>query len=495
MRYASLVLGASVSFLFACANGDLCAEDGAAASKSPLAGASWPDGIVHVCWTASSAARSDFATVSVRTQHLVEANWGAAADLTFTGWSDTCAASADTYGSFPRATISINVTTGALGAYCAGDGPGVFDDGKCQFGYTPDVNTMNIGTWDDALQFRARVLHEFGHALGLAHQPDKDGPAGCVDPDSPDYRGPVRDENSIMLSTYADVTDQLSGWDALKMREAYGPPRPTYSADVDGDGRDDSIVVSDNAVYVRKASVDGLGVTQLATPLTWQVLGDDRPGSGDRGTALADVNADGRADFIRVQNDGLFVSLSTGTTFDSPKRWSDTLFYGTLGTFFADVTGDGCADAIAVGPRRVTVRVAEAAGFGPETTWRTGYFESAVAILFGDVTSAPARLDDGEVPCGAGVGAPINPVCKIGTADMVVAYRDWVTVYPSTGGALGNPLKFAADDSYGELGTRLTTIKGDPWESLLLSHEYGTMVRQSTGSSFDEPEVWSGPQP
>jgi hypothetical protein len=72
---------------------------------------------------------------------------------------------------------------------------------------------------------------------------------------------------------------------------------------------------------------------------------------------FADVTGDGKADAIRVNDNGVDVRRSTGDGF-APKLegWTNGPYHGDRGEHFADVTGDGKADAIAVNENTVTVR-------------------------------------------------------------------------------------------------------------------------------------------
>src|SRR5499427_11165752 len=77
-------------------------------------------------------------------------------------------------------------------------------------------------------------------------------------------------------------------------------------------------------------------------------------GSGDT-PYFADVNGDGKQDLIIVNSSTVSVMLgnSNGSGFLAPLDFTGGPFFGTAGTFFADVDGDGKADAIAVNTRRV----------------------------------------------------------------------------------------------------------------------------------------------
>ena len=68
---------------------------------------------------------------------------------------------------------------------------------------------------------------------------------------------------------------------------------------------------------------------------------------------LADMNGDDMADVVGFGHSGLYVSLSTGTSFTAPQLWVDNFGYeaenwrvDTHPRLLADVTGDGKVDVI-----------------------------------------------------------------------------------------------------------------------------------------------------
>ena len=81
------------------------------------------------------------------------------------------------------------------------------------------------------------------------------------------------------------------------------------------------------------------------------------------------MTGDGKADAIVVNTDGpapnfVVVRRSTGKGFAPNEPWiPDTPYYGSRGTYFADVNGDGKADAIVVNDDGVTVRLSNGSKF------------------------------------------------------------------------------------------------------------------------------------
>jgi len=124
-----------------------------------------------------------------------------------------------------------------------------------------------------------------------------------------------------------------------------------YFADVTGDGRADAVVVTTGGTFVRRST----GLLFTSNEFWSSPFYNLDTGAG-RGTFLTDVNGDGRADAVVVNNSSIFVKLSTGINFGSVATPWAGAFFGTRGTFFADVTGDRGADAIVVNDGGLTVR-------------------------------------------------------------------------------------------------------------------------------------------
>jgi hypothetical protein len=89
---------------------------------------------------------------------------------------------------------------------------------------------------------------------------------------------------------------------------------------------------------------------------------------------LADVNGDGKQDIVAFWDDGVYVSLSTGSGFTQPTRWIDNFSYNNGGwrvdkhlRLLADVNGDGKADVVGFGDAGVYMALSEGAHFGQVT--------------------------------------------------------------------------------------------------------------------------------
>jgi hypothetical protein len=164
----------------------------------------------------------------------------------------------------------------------------------------------------------------------------------------------------------------------------------TFFADVNGDGKADAIAVNADGIAVHLST--GSDFSNANPTYRWTVGGF----SGTLGTFFADVDGDGKADAIAVNPDGIAVRLSTGHSFPIPgnpkHRWTFTGFYGSKGTFFADVDADGKADAIAVNDDRIAVLYSVGIGFSPEKGqqprspyWTSDPFFGTIGTFIADV--------------------------------------------------------------------------------------------------------------
>lgn len=248
-----------------------------------------------------------------------------------------------------------------------------------------------------------------------------------------------------------------------------------FFADVDGDGKADAIAVSDSGVTVRRS--DG---TKFLSNETWatgliassyHINGVSYPN-----IYFVDVNNDGAADAVTVDDNGVWVRLADKVNhlFQSPAiNWTGGAFYGTKGTFFADVTGDGAADAIAVntnllGSAVITVRPSNWTSFLANQTWPS----------FSYIPTAFANLD------GAG---GLDEVMNRGSSGIVV------------GQSVGSSFKFrswTASAFYGDIGTYYADVDNDPnypntADAIAVNHNV-VYVRRSTGGSLNAQENWSG---
>lgn len=165
-------------------------------------------------------------------------------------------------------------------------------------------------------------------------------------------------------------------------------------ADVDGDGRDDYLWVHPNSgatiLYLNGGySADG--------GIEWVYKGEIATGVGEaEGVVFADINGDGRDDYLWVSPEGLVSAYLNGGEQEGGGGWLWTPLGVIAGqgtgatretTRFADIDGDGRADYMAVGPGG-ELNAWLNFGYGDVPDWRplggiaTGIGEAAGVRLF-----------------------------------------------------------------------------------------------------------------
>ncbi|MEO0881160.1 MAG: hypothetical protein AAFY34_00385 [Pseudomonadota bacterium] len=185
--------------------------------KRSVAGmdAVWQTPVIPVCWENMDPEHADGLTW---TEDAVRQTWEKVSNLTFTGW-ETCEDNS--------AGIRIKV---------ADEVPRVEDLGRALDGL-PDGMVLNFTfeSWgadcQDFREFciRALAVHEFGHAIGLTHEHNRDDAREVCDAD---IQGPLPaffmtryDPTSIMnyCSPEWNNQGQLSALDVAGVRMLYGP--------------------------------------------------------------------------------------------------------------------------------------------------------------------------------------------------------------------------------------------------------------------------------
>jgi hypothetical protein len=410
---------------------------------------------IPVCFSSTTVAQSNFAALKTIAMNAVIRTWTQATGVRFTGW-----------GQCPQPgtpkTINVGLNTVNVGCDAAqACSPG--------FGGCPDRVDINVcpPAWSDLT-----MVHEFGHALGFGHEFERsDFPEtpGCGGDDfSGDALHTIPDPNSVMNSGYCHSNPELSSFDISGSQNLWG--RPNFFADVNGDGRADGIVVNPDGVWVRLTDTSGKmpasGVKNWTGSGFW----------GWKGTHFADVNGDKKADLVAVDDAGVAVRLSTGTSFAAHKYWTTSPFWGERGTYFADVSGDGKADAVAVNnDTQVFVRKSSGSGFGATERWLGAAPNDREPRNF--LVNVNGTDSDGK-----------------SRADLVAVNSNGLVVCKAkTTGGFGTCSNWTSNTFFaGTRGTFFADYNGDKKvDAIKLDSSDGTyfsvVVRYSSGSTFNAP--------
>ncbi len=150
--------------------------------------------------------------------------------------------------------------------------------------------------------------------------------------------------------------------------------------DVNGDGRPDIAGFADSGVYV--AVGNGSGGFGPVKKWSSQFGGGNGWSLSRNVRTLADVTGDGRADVVGFNGPGVMVSRNAGSRFESATRWvSEFGSSATAGTWstgrhlrlLGDVTGDGKADVVGFGDTGVQVSVSTGSRFREPVRWSSSF--------------------------------------------------------------------------------------------------------------------------
>ncbi|MEV4813345.1 FG-GAP repeat domain-containing protein [Micromonospora avicenniae] len=192
----------------------------------------------------------------------------------------------------------------------------------------------------------------------------------------------------VQRSGFPDRYDQA----AAKARTLLAEAARTHaiaggsSTDVTGDGRDDVLTFTQNAladVYVANST----GTAFAGTSVKW----NDFFSIGGETASSGDVNGDGRDDIVTFahSNTGdVYVALSNGSSFGGGQKWHDWFAPGAEIGAVGDVNGDGRDDIVAFTHNAagdVYVALSTGTSFGPGQKWHEFFSPFGEYPAVGDV--------------------------------------------------------------------------------------------------------------
>jgi len=413
-------------------------------SRILMTGNVYPDRrSIPACWSPSSWNRDDFAPFKTNVESAIYRSWTQATGLTLVGVDDPCPD--DTNGMIH---LHMKDPVGSSNS---------------DVGYRSHTNT-GVSLRSDSKDHV--FIHEFGHALGFAHEfrhPDFPEGSACKDDPLPgDTLNTPGDWASIMNSTYCNSQLALSYWDRIGVQHAYG--FPNHFPDL-GNGRASACLIDPTGVHCRVSTGSAFPTPEFGSNVT------EGPWYGHKGTFFANLDGLPGDELIAVDDTGVYVR-----TFDivdypasSERRWIGT-WYGEWETFFADVDGDGKSDIIGIDGEAIAVRMSNGSSFpGPSRDWGDA-LHPQIGTYLADVAG-----DDG-------VGD--------GMADLIYIDTDGTYVSRSNGSSFEEPVAWIAEPIMGQRGTHFADVNADALADLITVENNGIHVRLSTGSAFGTARRW-----
>jgi hypothetical protein len=300
----------------------------------------WSQRDIPVCWvTSGNATEKEWVRQALRGQR----SWSAAGNVNFVGWG-ACASGA----------VGIKISAGSSMAtsYLSRTDSGIAEmtldfGGSVHTGYS----RCSVNGLSREQCIKTVAIHEFGHAIGYAHEHNRpDTPGSCTSaPQGTNGNATFGPFDGLSIMAYCDFATQLSGFDRRGnerlYKQSYGDaPR---MADYNGDGRSDLLChdVTNGTKWADYADGAGrFGGSDWSRAANWCNHDAARLFTGD-------FNGDGRDDILchDVANGTKWVDYADGsgqflgTDWSRAANWCN---HETARLFVGDFNGDGRDDML-----------------------------------------------------------------------------------------------------------------------------------------------------
>ena len=202
-------------------------------------------------------------------------------------------------------------------------------------------------------------------------------------------------------------------------------------ADVNGDGKPDLVGIGPLTVRVSLGNGDGTFATSTTV---WTAEFSAAAGwdPAHHALMLGDVDGDGKADLVGIDSWGVYVALSTGTSFAAKQMWLRGFSQTTGGwdatkhvRLLSDVNHDGMADIVGFYDDGVRVATSDGKRFVPRSQVVAAYGNNQGWTVAGSVRTV-ANLNGDGFPDLIGMG-PGGVTVAIGGATGFAAPTQWST--------------------------------------------------------------------